>query len=273
MRKLIACLLILIGLLSSCEKGTKDGVLELGYKIEFSERISNELILQATKIPSADTHFINYEEKYTSYDSVLIRFAPIGTDKVLLPSASSERINSVIHWYRSILDPLYPEHKTEVIAPYSTSCLSQRIKITADVSLYGEDPGTDLSKHFLVLTKPNLGSFKGHLLRSFDYQIVARYDPWKGLSLPCEVDEYFVDDLVLFCVRKPQDDDILEAAYCIVFKDSPTMRPKEMTLTITLPVKEKLLSEAFAQGGAMDASKIKDRDRVLFGQVKLSFPN
>lgn len=269
MKRHFLIFIILLGGFISCEKNDTDKVLEKGYCLCFSEYISDELMIQAAKNPSEETVSFMKEGPYTSYEDVLIRFAPLVVNTAPSSFEYNEYNKAVSRWSYDIVDPLYPEHKSDVQAPYMTACLDQGIEIVADTPLFGELPGTDLSNHFQILTKPSCSSFRGHLLKSFDYEVVYPYDPWDGTSLPTEIKDYFFDGAVLFFGTQPYD--VLETAYCIIFKDYPVEAPKELTLTIQLPVREKLFSDAFGQDGSYDATKVNHRERTLSGSIHLSF--
>ncbi len=264
----------LLCFLCSCEKSSTDAVFPPCHPLEFSEWISETMLVQAYKDWTMNEKGM---PTYTSFKDVVLHFAPMYYVEADPDPTTEERAKAIRNWRRSIILPLYQDRVVSEVAvsPYITAFLDGGIEIVSDVQLFGMSPGTNLSKHFQVVTKPYQGCFHGHLLKSDKFELAYQYVPRQydsilgNISLPSAVEDYFFDGLVL--CSGSVDYDQLTSAYCIKFRDIPEEVVDDLTLTIKMPIKEKLYSKAFGLDGSFDSSKVTDRSRTLTGSIRLSF--
>lgn len=135
-----------------------------------------------------------------------------------------------------------------------TSFVSDNVTITSEQSLFGEEPGEDISWHFrMIPTKC--------IILDEDCKIKYPEDSEK----PEELKEYFFYGHMLTSFSDGF------SPYKFELKTRPTEPCTSTILTVRIPVKEDLYLDAFDISGAFDENKITHRKRVLKGAVELRF--
>lgn len=252
-----------MAILFSCGKEDVDSVNAYLYNVCFSEFIDDELYIR--------TYNLDYppggaDIPYSSFQNLVISFCP-GAVSWSDAIKNNVQNHAIASWTEDKLDGIYSEGRPAYSVQYTTSTLSGTIRITSDVSLYGETPGDDLSSHFKMFFNPGFCMYQGHLLKAPDYQIVYPYTTWDA-SYPEDISSFFFDGLVLgFCPKI----DGGGPRYNIVFKDYPSYTIDELNLTVSLPVNETLMFSAFNLDGTFDPSAITERKRTLSGTIHLDF--
>lgn len=135
---------------------------------------------------------------------------------------------------------------------YTTSSISGKVTVTSNESIFGEVPGSDLSKYIYV---PNTPANKYlTLVTSPDYSIVYP----RGSEKPTSLNEYYFDGSIISQAR-------------IIFKGIPTTGITSAELTMNIPVEDVLYLDAFEIDGSFNDSKVTKRTRTISGKIKIEF--
>ncbi len=262
MKRMAFVLILSLLVLSSCKQLREDdGFVIDGCGISPSEYISSDLIVKAYGI--VDVNGVKCQGSEGAYSNTKDMIVQIS----LKPSRnrwnmSEEEIRQMdvfIEYMKETCNRLLQERRMS--CTYSTSFVSSTVSITSDVSLFGENPGEDISQHFKMLGGDVLADNDGaYMLKSDDY--ITVYASSMPGNRPSELVDFFFEGLVLV-------PGTIHGCYPICFKDTPTVTQKKVTLTVSIPVREKLMLSACHLDGSFHPEEIEWRERILSGSTTL----
>ena len=164
---------------------------------------------------------------------------------------TKERSSFILEAYREYNSKKY-QHVgwPDLITAYTDG----EVSITCDKTLYGEAPGTNLSKHFKVRFP-----FKCLPVGVVDSKLLYGYDD----EMPTEMSKIFVNEAWL------------RPGYDFVFTDPPSERYDELTLYLTMPmIKEHVRDYVVAKykGRELDSKKYTRSSTTLFLSIPRIVP-
>lgn len=191
----------------------------------------DNMVLFADFIP---THGGNFDAE----DAIALQNETIGT----YMHQNRQYILNNIEWAEN--HKIYP---TSFLA--FTSAIVGDVKISADKTLFGQEPGSNLSAHFNVWS-PNACVITANFESPTIIYNAKDY-------MPTAISEYFVKD------------SYLAHAYAFYLTDKPEEIYDEITFTITIPVEDQYIYDYYhrLQSDPKAEMKIVKRDRVASAKV------
>ena len=267
---LLLCLLVGVCFLSCAEDDSEEPIEGLALPVEGT-------LLDGGRISGVDLYCREYDREFTGkswetycaetktvqdYDDFFLnlmihkaayRYTPHDTSEM----SAIARLEKEYEKKKSqfILDG-YNEYKNSGLCEpgwpvFFTAYTNDEVTVTCDKTLYGEEPGTNLSSYFTILPDvcPCLAVGKE------DSKLLYRF----GEELPTRMSDLFV----VGCWLSPD--------YILTFAEKPSEKPDELTLYLSLPITKEYIWEYAVEKYRGNNPSVIYSDSVYKAECKIKF--